>query len=98
MTTTPDQGISVPDAPPVDDGNRFSLTPLSVSKIHDAAALLETDANQVANGAAQLYHYLADLLSKGWIIAGVSPEDGQTYPIVWSGFEPLQPPIHKEQS
>ena len=85
MTTADEQ------APPVDDSNRFSLYPASVAKIHDTAALLQTDTNQVANGAAQFYHYVADLISKGWILAGVSPEDGETYPIEWSGFKAIQP-------
>lgn len=90
--TTPAEGPAAAAPPAIDDSNRFQLYPVSVAKIHATAALLGTDANTVANGAAQFYHVIADLIAQGWILAGVDPEDGQTRPIEWSGFEHIQPP------
>jgi hypothetical protein len=87
--TTP--GEAAEAKPAVEDGNRFSLYPATVAQIHVTAALLGTDANTVANGAGQFYHFLADLVSKGWVLAGIDPADGQTRPIEWSGFENIPP-------
>ena len=88
-----------PQTPTIDDTNRFALMPISVERIHAAAAILGTDASTVANGAAQYYHFIADLVSKGWVIAGIDPDDGQTRPIEWSGFDKIQPsrsPTHHD--
>lgn len=86
----PPRTATPPAAPPVDDANRFALYPVSVTRIQETATLLDTDPNTVANGGAQFYAFIADLIAKGWILAGIDPEDGQTRPIEWSGFDKIQ--------
>lgn len=87
----PERSAVAPEAPDaVDDVNRFVLSPESAVKIHATAKLLGTDPSTAANGGAQFYHFLADLVAQGWILAGIDPEDGQTRPIEWTGFDTIQ--------
>lgn len=95
--TTPMDAATAATAPVVDDANRFALHAASAVKIHATAKLLGTDADTVANGGAQFYHFLASLVVDGWILAGIDPADGQTRPIEWSGFAHIKPP-GKEQT
>ena len=86
--TPPPTAAERATAPAVDDANRFALNPTSAKAIHTTAALLDVSADDAANGGAQFYAFIADLVAKGWTIAGIEP-NGDTHPIEWSGFDHL---------
>lgn len=85
---TPPTAAERATAAGVDDANRFALHPRTAECIHETAKLLGVDTSTVANGAGQFYAFIADLVAKGWTLAGIDPDE-VTHPIEWSGFDSI---------